>query len=105
MRSAMRLSAISRSAARFFFVKKFESATQLRSGTYTFPALSRSIKSSGSISISSTESARSNTESGMRSATRTCVMAEILSFNPSRCWTFTVVNTLMPARSSSSTSW
>ena len=56
------------------------------------------------MSTRTTSSALSNTVSGTVSATRTPVIPPTTSFRLSRCCTLTVVNTSMPASSSSRTS-
>lgn len=58
----------------------------------------------GGRSTSTTSSAASKNGSGTVSRTCTPVMPLTTSFRLSRCWTLTVVNTSMPASSSSSTS-
>ncbi len=68
------------------------------------PAASRVSSSSAGTSTSTTSSARSKNVSGTVSRTRTPVMPPTTSLRLSRCWTFSVVKTSMPAASSSSTS-
>ena len=75
-----------------------------RSAMYTLPARSRASRSSGGRSISSMSSASSKTRSGSVSRWRTPVICATRSLRLSRCCTLTVVQTLMPASSSSSTS-
>ena len=103
-RSATRRSAISRSAMRFCLRKKLSTASPAWSATYTLPDCSRAIRSSGGRSMSSMSSASSNTRSGRVSRWRAPVVWKIRSLRLSRCWTLTVVQTLMPAASSSSMS-
>ena len=78
-RSAVRLNAISRRAERFSNVKKLIFALSAWFLWYILPSSRRWRSSSGEISTSSTWLALSNTESGMRSLTRTWVMDATIS--------------------------
>ena len=103
-RSATRRSASSRSAMRFGLRKNRSIAVATSSGTYTLPAFSRAIRSSGGRSMSSTSSACSKIRSGMVSRWRTPVIWATTSLRLSRCWMLTVVHTSMPASRISSMS-
>ncbi len=104
-RSAVRRSASSRSAIRLPLRKKFfdRALGLLAAGRPCLPSVAAS-SSSGGRSTTTTSSASSNTRSGTVSHTRTPVMPLTMSFRLSRCCTFIVVQTSMPASSSSSTS-
>ena len=103
--SATCRSATCRSEIRFSTVKKPLSAASIRSCGYTRPARSRSSSSSGVRSTTTTSSARARTESGTVSRTRTPVSSVTRSLSDSRCWTFIVEITSIPASSTISTSW
>ena len=91
MRSAQRRRAISRRAVRFSTVKKLERVRPACVDALALPSLRRSMRSLGSMSTSSTWSASSKTESGMRSRTMTPVIEATMSFRLSMCCTLTVV--------------
>ncbi len=96
-RSAVRRNASSRSAVRLGRRKNRSAAVAALSATYTLPDFNRASRSSGGRSISSTSSASSKILSGIVSSCRTPVIPATTSFRLSRCWMFSVVQTLMPA--------
>ncbi len=74
-------------------------------GQIDFAGLEARGASSGVTSTSSISSARSRMASGRVSRTMTLVICAMTSLRLSMCWTLSVVQTLMPASSSSSMSF
>eukprot|EP01022_Parablepharisma_sp_SALTPOND_P006709 TRINITY_DN12717_c1_g1_i1.p1 TRINITY_DN12717_c1_g1~~TRINITY_DN12717_c1_g1_i1.p1 ORF type:complete len:1877 (-),score=641.20 TRINITY_DN12717_c1_g1_i1:7532-13162(-) len=103
-RSAVRRRAISRRAIRLPLRKKLRPAFSACCGRQTLPSFRRVSSSSGGMSTSLTSSASSKTWSGTVSKTRMPVIWPTTSLRLSMCCTLRVVQTSMPARSSSSIS-